>query len=297
MTRGPLRDPAARGADVILLPVQVDDITSALRTFPCDLPATAPIALLLPGLGFRAAWYDRIGPGLADRGLRLVTAEWRGADSSSVRPSRAQDWGYATLVEQDIPAQVARVRAEWPEARIVILGHSLGGQLGLHFAAANPGAVAAVVTVAACSVYWPTFPPAARYRVALGVHLIPVIAALLGWFPGKRLGFAGDEARTIMRDWAHQGRTGRYAPKGAGWDYERRLAELEEPALLLSLADDLFAPAASVEHLRAKLPPGVPHVHLTDDQVRDRHMSWVRSADPILDAVGTFVQGLQAPGG
>ena len=50
---------------------------------------------------------------------------------------------------------------------------------------------------------------------------------MLGYVPGDRLGFGGTEARTLMRDWAHNGRTARYEPIGSDVNYESALRELQ----------------------------------------------------------------------
>ena len=99
------------------------------------IPA-APRARLLwvPALGVAARHYLPFADALAARGIAVFLHEWRGNGSSSLRASRACDWGYRELLE-DIAASDAVATATAPQLPRVLGGHSLGGQLaGLHLA-------------------------------------------------------------------------------------------------------------------------------------------------------------------
>ncbi len=265
-----------------------DGAESALRVFePPGLAENVPVMLMMPALGVRASFYGALSEPLASVGLRLATCDLRGHGLSRLRPGRRSDFGFRQMVEMDWPAAVTAIGQAYPDAPVILMGHSLGGKLSLLFAAANPGAVAAVVTVASCSVYWKAFAPSRRLGLLAMTQLTAVIGRVWGSYPGHRLGFGGHEARGVMADWAYQARTGRYRVKGSQIDYEAALAGMATPALMISIEGDGYAPASAADHLASKLP-SPRRLHLNDQRLRALkapHFRWVAQAEPVVTAI------------
>lgn len=253
-----------------------------------------PIMLMVPAMGVQARFYQRLARPMEAAGAHLVTMELRGHGASRIRPSRKVDFGYRHIVELDIPAALATVRQRWPDRSVYLMGHSLGGQLSALFAASNPKAVDGLIAVASATVYWKAYRPGG-FRVLFGTQTAHLVAQALGYFPGKRLGFAGLEARTVIRDWAYQSRTGDYHPQGSQVAYENHLAAYEGRGLVISIAGDPFAPRGGVDHLASKLPKAsVERIHLRDDRLRAlkrTHFDWVNEPHTILDHVARWLSG------
>jgi predicted alpha/beta hydrolase len=89
--------------------------------------------------------------------------------------------------------------------------------------------------------------------IATIMFAFPALGWAIGYYPGKRVGFAGNEAREVMADWARSARSGRYEPAAVEIDLEARLRELRLPVLGLEMADDWFVPRASLDWLVGKL--------------------------------------------
>lgn len=271
-----------------------DGATSTLAVHePGNLTEDVPVLLMTPAMALTGRFYRPLAEPMAAAGLRLVTMDLRGHGTSSLRPDRDTDFGYRELLELDWPAAIATVRERYPRAPVFLLGHSLGGQVSVLYAGANPGSVAGVITVATGSIWWRAFPRPRRYVFLLGTQFITAAGTVLGSYPGHRLGFGGHEARTLVADWAHQARTGKYRAKGSATDYEAALDGMREPALLISLAGDDFAPASAADHLAGKLPPDrVTRLHLDDAVYRDSrnaHFGWVKRPGPIVAAIADWL--------
>ncbi len=263
----------------------------------CDLLASEPAAgwrqliYWIPAMGMPAKHYLALADALATHGVAMVVHEWRGIGSSDVRAGRGCTWGYRELLQDDLAAGLAVVRGRWPQADCWIGGHSLGGQLGALFASLHPDAFAGLLLVASGSPYWRRF----RYGwlIVLAYTLAPLLAALLGYLPGRRIGFAGNEARGVIRDWARSGRTGRYAVDGMAEDFERELAALQLPVLALRLRDDWFGPAASLDWLLDKLDHADRTVELitpTDmGGLPADHFGWMKSPAPIAAHIARWL--------
>lgn len=155
--------------------------------------------LWLPALGVAARHYLPFAEALAARGIAVYLHEWRGNGSSSLRPSRTQDWGYREILERDLPASLANVPGE-SERPLIIGGHSLGGQLACCFAGLHPQRFGRIWLVASGTPYWRTFPAPRGWTLPLVYRFLPWLAQRQGVLHGKKLGFGGTEARGLIRD-------------------------------------------------------------------------------------------------
>jgi predicted alpha/beta hydrolase len=243
----------------------------------------------LPAMGVPAKHYLPLAQALAARGAAVALHEWRGNGSSDRRAGRGQDWGYRTLLREDLPAGLAAARAAWPQAPCWMGGHSLGGQLAAMYLGMQPEQAAGLVLVASGAPYWRRF----RHAWLIGAAYVaaPVLAGAWGHFPGRRIGFGGNEARGVIRDWARSGRTGRYAAHGLG-DLEAGMASFGGAVLALRLRDDWLGPAASLEWLLGKLPVAqVTRELLTpqDLQAKADHFGWMKTPQAVAARIADWL--------
>lgn len=260
------------------------------------VPTDAPLVCVIPALGMEAGYYDRFAKDLSSRGVHVAVFELRGMGSSSVRASREVDFGYGTHLSEDIPAALAVARGAVPGAPLYILGHSLGGQLATAFTGLHPeAAIEGLIFVASGTPYFRTWPFPASWILLGIVHAFLTIARVVGHFPGKRIGFATREARTVMRDWATLVREGRFSlVDWDGPDIEQAISTLTLPVLSISLEKDIFVPRHVTEHMLAKMPRArVERWHWDPEQAGEpptHHVRWPRRATPIVDRVEAWLQ-------
>jgi predicted alpha/beta hydrolase len=270
-----------------------DDATTVVEAFGHH----GPQVLFLPALGVPLHYYRPLLARWADAGYRLYGLELRGMPQSSTADVRAYDFGYNHALALDIPAAVAAVGIETP---FLLAGHSLGGQLALLYAAGHPDDVRAVATLASGSTHHGAFASVrgrAKRRGQLG--LIRAITGAFGWFPGHLVGFGGRQPRTMMSDWGHEGRTGRFVLAGSSADHEAQLAALEHPVLMLTLDGDPIVPRVSSLHLGARLPAArLETVHVPRAEnggAAFDHFRWARrTPDAILGPVTAWLAALPA---
>ncbi len=244
----------------------------------------------LPALGVPARHYLPLATELTRYGVAVALHEWRGIGSSDRRASRGHDWGYRHLIGQDLPAGLAAAGAHWPRQTCLIGGHSLGGQLAALQASLIPGAFAGLVLVASGLPYWRCFDRS--WLVGLSYVLAPSLADLFGYLPGRRIGFGGNEARGVIRDWARSGRHGRYAADGMQVDFERQLGQLTMPVCAIRASDDWLVPAASLEGLLAKMPGSPVDVSVLDATAlgtRADHFAWMRAPQAVAGGVARWL--------
>ncbi len=304
-----------------------------------ELLATVPprpdsSLLWLPAMGVAAKHYLPFCRALAARGVATFVHEWRGNGSSSLRASRQQNWGYKELLEQDLPASERAIATRLPGVERIVGGHSLGGQLACCWLACcrlacrrlaltaqvrDAPAAARLWLVASGAPYWRAFPAPMRYGLPLAYRFLPWLADRHGVLPGRRLGFAGQEARGVIRDWARTAISGRYAVAGLQADTggERdhdgddrpvvdhiRLPDRERPRTLavvdleqamhrldakvdaVILQDDWLAPPSSLQYLLSKLGHTPARVAVLDAAAlgaRADHFAWMKHPERVVD--------------
>jgi predicted alpha/beta hydrolase len=265
-----------------------DNTRAALQIFTAD-DAGAPVVMCLPAMGVRGSYYTEFAEKLSRAGYHVVVSDLRGIGSSSVRPSRDCDFGYNEILTLDLPALVETVRQRFPSNDRLLLGHSLGGQLGALYLSANPEAARALILIAAGSVYYKGWPFPGRLRVLFTAILLRAMGMVLGYVPGAKVGFAGTEARTLVADWSNNCFTGKYVIAGSNYDYEGSLRRIVKPVLAVSFERDGLAPARSVENLLSKLSAAVI-VHRCFSAAcpgleKAVHFSWVKRAEVVVATV------------
>lgn len=258
------------------------------RQWSCDAPRAS--VLVLPALGIRASYYQTLAASLAARGLTVTTADLRGHGEHSVRVARGVSFGYAELVD-DVLA-IARQLNDQQPGPLFLLGHSLGGQLGLLASGAAPELFAGVVVVASGTPYHRGYPPRDARRIRLLARLIPLITGVVGYYPGERLGFGGRESAGLMRDWARLALEGRFSVQGR--DAPAWLARIERPVLAVSLAGDSMAPVAALDQMLAMVPRAqVRREHLTAERCDPRaldHLRWARDPAAVVDLIDAWLE-------
>ncbi len=249
----------------------------------CIPPQPRRSLLWLPALGVAARHYQPFAEALAARGTAVFLHEWRGHGSSGLRAARGVDWGYRELLEHDIPASEAAIDAALPGLPRVVGGHSLGGQLACCRLALAPAD--ALWLVGSGAPWWRAFGLRERMWLPLVYRFLPWLADRAGALPGRRIGFGGNEARGLIRDWARTATSGRYAVAGLG-DLEPGMARADVAVRAVLLADDWLAPQSSLRYLLSKLARASIDATVLDAAALGAaadHYAWMKAPDAVAD--------------
>lgn len=191
--------------------------------------------------GVLSRYYHRYARFLAREGFEVLTFDYRGIGLS--RPARLRGSGYRWRHwgERDVDAAL-RFLLDRPGALpLHVVGHSIGGVLpGL---AEHGAQVARMLTVGAQFGHWRDYAPAERRALFLKWHVaMPAMAAVLGYFPGRRLGWLEDLPWGVVAEWSFGGPRleGRH-PRAERAAVVARLAAVRADILAVTMTDDVFA--------------------------------------------------------
>lgn len=274
------------------LTVSFADGTSTNLKILKALGANAPVILCLPAMGVTYGYYEILADSFADHGFNVVLADFRGSGESSVRPDRRTSFGYAEILEMELPAITEAIRTEFEVDQIAVLGHSLGGQMALLFAATSDK-VNQVIAVACGTAWYRKVRGIRGIGRFLGLQLMFATTLVWGYLP-KWFPFAGREARGVMIDWGYESMTGRYRVSHSAVNYEHALATSTVPTLIIQFPDDPYVPNPCSEHLANKLHQAqVTRLEMPPRSFRlneTHHFRWLMRPQPIVDAVKAWMQ-------
>jgi len=271
--------------------VAADGVSNRLSAYPAA--AGRAVILLMPAMGVRAEFYRPFAQSLALAGWHTVTADLRGIGESSARVKDGAHFGYHEMLELDWPANLQRVRERFAQLPIYLLGHSLGGQLNALYAGLHPQQIDGLIFVSCGSVYYRGWAFPASLKILTMSQVLRGITEVVGYLPGKKIGFGGTEAKGVIRDWAYLARTGRFRVAGSTVDYESSMRAFNKPLLALSFSDDEFAPHGSTRNLLQKLPRATAtHQHQLPGELglsRVGHYGWVKNNQAVVARISSWL--------
>ncbi|MQY30081.1 alpha/beta hydrolase family protein [Nocardia aurantia] len=283
------------------VPIQLPDgSTVPVRMVPArgshrhPITADSPRAavVIMPGLGVPGLYYGDFARELAGRGFDVAIGELRGNGDSRPAAGPSSAYGYHELVAVDFPAMFQAIRDRFPASTPILLGHSLGGQLGMMYAARIRGRLGGLILIASGTPHHRGYRGLAGPGMVVGPTVVSLAANLFGYWPGDRItaGGFGRQSKVLISDWARLARTGRFVPVDADIDYEERIGRLTLPVLSITLRGDELAPRASADQLLAKLP----RARITKWHNPDRlgHNGWITDPGSTVTRVETWLRDL-----
>jgi predicted alpha/beta hydrolase len=240
---------------------------------------TRPVVIINAATSVRCRHYSRFADYLFANGFDVITYDYRGIGESrrgSLRGFKASwsDWGCL-----DFEAILQRAQREFPGQPIDVVGHSFGG------CAAGLGASGAVirrlVTVGAQFAYWRDYAASGRWRMVGKWHVVmPLVTALFGYFPGKRLGWLEDTPAGVVRDWSTPTPSYETRPSGRALG-ELPFARVTAQVLAISITDDPFGTVPAIERLLSYFASSErTHLRIAPDDIGETqvgHFAFFRS--------------------
>ncbi len=215
-------------------------------------PGSTPkgIVIIAPATGVKQTLYFKFSDYLKDHGYAVFTFDYGGIGASRKGPlskfnTSASAWG-----KNDLDGVIAYARKQYPETKMFVVGHSIGGQLiGISPAGTKADSI---VLVAAQTGYWKLWNGLQKYKMFMVWYfLIPVFTRMFGYFPGKKLGSSEDLPKDMALEWRKWCVSPNYL-----FDHLADAADAYKtihcPIYSYSVEDDSYAPKITVDWLTNK---------------------------------------------
>lgn len=223
------------------------------------------VLIIASATGVKQEFYKKFAEYISSHGTKVITFDYYGIGASLNEPIKnisvtAAEWG-----SNDLEAVIQWAYNDYPGANIMLLGHSIGGQLiGL---APSATRLKRIVLVAAQTGYWNYWPGIRKYQMWMNWNLLfPVLTRLVGYMPSKK--FSGME----------------HLPKGVALQWSKWCTrvnyifddipaaqlyfdKITAPVVSISIEKDTYAPKAAVEWLTEKYNSHVfKTLHISPDE-------------------------------
>ena len=284
--RVPLEHPDGSTSPLLLVEATAGGTDSDIAASrPGAAPGEPPLAVLVvPGIAVGARYYLPLARALAAGGVDTAVTELRGQGESSYRVARGSGpAGYHESAAQDLPAALDGLERALGPRRVVLLGHSMGAQIGVYHLARRDRRVVGLIGVATQSPYHRGFPAETGRRLRVGAAILPLIGLVTGSVPARFLGGTGAQPTSRMRDWARLVARGTLQPARADIDYPAALREVTVPILLVAIAGDEQAPESAGRELLRLVPSAPGRIDLETTELG--HNRWARTPEPVVRRV------------
>lgn len=249
------------------------------------------VFLLLPALGIRAKFYTKLADGLSAHGISTLVVEQRGNGDSPYRPGDGTTFGLRDYLDVEIVAATDWAQAQYPNVPIYIGGHSLGGHMASLAGALRPDHYAGIARLACGFPYYKDFPQPRSSFIRLMIVVIPLLAKVLGYFPGNRLGFGGREYSGLMMDWRLWAKSGRYE-NDIFPGSDTAMAAYDKKIISIGLEEDLLAPDAAIDRSMGQFTSAdVTRIKLGPEAQGEflGHINWGRQPDGVVAALASWL--------
>lgn len=216
-------------------------------------PEKPKAVIVMPSaMGVKQGFYAPFAQFLSLRGFAVLTFDYRGMGLSvpsqyktSLRGFKADLFDWA---ERDYNAAVRAAKTWHDDVPLLVIGHSLGGQLpGL---LPDNHLIDGIITVAAGSGYWrDNAPQLKRFVWFMWYFAVPLYTRLFGYFPGKKVRKVGDLPKGVIFQWSRWCRSPHYVVDDAGVPIRSGYDKIQAPVLSLSFTDDELMSKRSIDSL------------------------------------------------
>lgn len=206
-------------------------------------PAGARAFLLInSAMGVRRSFYRHLAKHLMAQGIGALTYDYRGVGESVAADRdgvRLEHWG-----RQDFPAAVRWLRASHAPERVVVLGHSVGGQLvGISPVVREIEGLVGVVSQAG---HWRHWSGLERAKIFAFWHAVVPMMTVGSTFRASYLGLGQDLPAGVARQWGEWGRDRDYIRSATVGPQPQFYADVRCPLRTYLIEQDDLAPERAV---------------------------------------------------
>lgn len=205
------------------------------------------ILIISSATGVKQAFYTKFAEFVSLQGITVITFDYLGIGLSLKKPIKklkntASDWG-----KIDLEAMIQYAQKHYPNQKLNLLGHSIGGQLiGL---AKSSKEANKIILVASQSGYWKFWKGMDRVKMWSNWHLLfPILIPIFGYLPSKKLSGMKNLPKNVAKQWGKWCKSKNYLFDSMPAE-DLYYKDIHAKMTALSISDDNFAPKEAVDWL------------------------------------------------
>jgi predicted alpha/beta hydrolase len=235
------------------------------------------VCIIATATGVAQRLYEDFASWLTEHNYTAITFDYDGIGLSIDRHVKFSKSDKISWAQNDCPAVLEYVKAEFPDQEITWIGHSVGAHM-LGFMENTDDISKAITVGAGTGTWWYNAPPTKRIAWFLWYFLVPVTVPLLGYFPGDKLGIMCNLPKGVIMQWRRWCLKKDYAIGYEGDWLRQNFANTKMPMTSIAFTDDDMMSLKNVEMLHASFTRAdktMVKIKPSDiDQKRIGHIGW-----------------------
>lgn len=208
------------------------------------------IIIIVSAAGVLQSFYRKLAEFFQNNRISTITFDYSGIGKSLHGNIKNENCSLLNWGNRDLETVIKYAIETYPNHKVILLGHSIGGQLiGL---APSSYMADKIILVAAQAGYWKFWKGVSKIRMWINWYLlVPVLTKGFGYFPSKKISRMENLPKNVAEEWAKWCRSSDYL--FASFSHNKLYFDRIKCKLTsISIDDDSFAPKKSVEWLTAK---------------------------------------------
>lgn len=223
------------------------------QTINCSLynaVFSGKVMIIISAAGVLQIFYKKIAEFFQNNGISTITFDYTGVGKSLHGNIKKENSNLANWGNRDLEAVIKHTIKTFPHHKIILLGHSIGGQLiGL---APSSFLADKIILAAAQSGYWKFWKGIGKIRMWVNWYLlVPALTKMFGYLPSKKISRMENLPKNVAKEWAKWCKSSDYL--FASFSHNKLYFDRIKCKLTsISIDDDFWAPKKSVEWQTAK---------------------------------------------
>lgn len=239
------------------------------------------VMIIAPLGGMAKQYYDPFARFVRQWGFNVITFDYRGTGGSAPEQLKGYEASMHQWAVQDIDAVILYAKNNFPKQEIIYTGHCIGGEIiGLAQASQYISRLILVNSALSCRKLWSLKD---RFRIIAMKTAVGLLNKWYGYFPGKRIGLAGNIPGGVMHQWACWCNN----PNGLFDSFpDNNYRKLQVPLLAFSFSDDWHCPPKAVEELLNRFANAVKTwYHIRPAELGVKKIGRIKFFDPGMKTI------------
>lgn len=212
-----------------------------------DVPKSTTVLIISSATGVKQSYYKKFAEFIREKGISVITFDYLGIGKSLKEPLKNLNNTTVDWSKTDLSSVINYTEQNYPESKITLLGHSIGGQLiGL----SKSSTIAhKVILVAAQSGYWKFWKGFERYKLWIYWKILfPFLIKTFGYLPSKKISGMENLPKNVAKQWIKWCLSPEYLFENIA-EEDLFFKNIKIPLASFSIENDQFAPREAVDWL------------------------------------------------